>query len=400
MLRSGRKPAADLITACTTYDQVKTADPRAHYFEVSLIGLKNAPAEATDPLSLRIFLSQVAPVDFHPDFKAFRDEILEEAEGLQTPALEEIEVSDDDGDEEEQADWAVLEDDAGTMLDRIPFTFVSVLIRHSSPIKEEQVFKPYRPKLGVVDSDNIPVKEITVHYGASGSWWGWVGHKAKPGSYQDEAVSGLRFRLKNIQIDGNELITLVPTTNELRSAFRWSNWFIGEIYIDPRAVVPNARRDNFEEEPRWLAIRKELDPVCQALTAKARRVSKDHQASVEVLEGKAEKLRSSYLATMNAKTFDAKKVEKILRESDGLQKDIEKAAKGAPSAEQLRLKAMTKEVTQIRVGLLEKPKTPEYERFRGAIKAEFLKITLSVLNNHLNIDDFEEIKDELERRLR
>ncbi|MGE6744016.1 ATP-binding protein [Allorhizobium pseudoryzae] len=399
MLRSGRKPAAELITACTTYDQTKAADPRAHYFEVSLIGLKNAPAEATDPLQLRTFLSQVAPVDFHPDFKAFRDEILEEAEALETPPPIELET-DIVSDEEEQPDWSVLEDDAATMLERIPFTFVSVAIRHGSPVKEEQVFKPYRPKLGVVDSDNIPLKEITVHSSASGSWWGWVGHKAKPGSYQDEAVAGLRFRLKNIQIDGNELITLVPTTNELRSAFRWSNWFIGEIYIDPRAVVPNARRDNFEEEPRWMAIRKELDLVCQTLTTKARRVSKDHQASVEVLEGKAEKLRSSYLTTVNAKTFDVKKAEKILRESDGLQKDIEKAAKGAPSAEQLRLKAMNKEVTQIRVGLLEKPKTPEYERFRTAIKAEFLKITLSVLNNHLDIDEFEEIKEELERRLR
>ncbi|MCP2138595.1 hypothetical protein J2S28_005719 [Rhizobium sp. SLBN-94] len=174
----------------------------------------------------------------------------------------------------------------------------------------------------------------------------------------------------------------------------------GEIYIDPRAVVPNARRDNFEEEPRWLAIRKELDPICQTLTAKARRVSKDHQASVEVLEGKAEKLRSSYLTTVNAKTFDVKRAEKILRESDGLQKDIEKAAKEAPSTEQLRLKVMTKQVTQIRVGLLEKPKTPEYERFRSAIKAEFLKVTLSILNNHLNIDQFEEIKEELEQKLR
>lgn len=164
--------------------------------------------------------------------------------------------------------------------------------------------------------------------------------------------------------------------------------------------MPNARRDNFEEEPRWLAIRKELDPVCQMLTAEARRVSKDHQASVEVLEGKAEKLRTAYLKTVNAKAFDVKKAEKILRDSDGLQKDIEKASKGAPAVEQLRLKAMTKEVTQIRVGLLEKPKTPEYERFRSAIKTEFLKVTLSVLNNHLDIDQLEEIKEELERRLR
>jgi hypothetical protein len=33
---------------------------------------------------------------------------------------------------------------------------------------------------------------------------------------------------------------------------------------------------------------------------------------------------------------------------------------------------MAKELTQIRVSLVEKPKTPEYEQFRAAIKREFL----------------------------
>lgn len=192
----------------------------------------------------------------------------------------------------------------------------------------------------------------------------------------------------------------MPTTNELRSAFRWSNWFIGEIYVDPRAVVPNARRDNFEEDQRWLAIRKELDVICKELTAEARRISKDHQRSVEVLDVKAEKLRTDYLKTTTAKSFDIKKAEKLLRDSKSLQKDIEKASVGAPSSEQLRLKSMTKELTQIRLGILDKPKTPEYERFRAIIKAEFLKMTLSVLNQYLDIDVYEDVKEELEKKLR
>lgn len=396
MLNSGRKPAAELIMACATYEQVKVPDSRAHYFEVSLIGLTNAPVEATDPLQLRTFLSQVAPVDFHPDFKAFRDELVEEADALDAPELQDA----PDEDDEESPDWSVLEDDATTMLERIPIKHISLVIRSGAPIREEQVFKPYRSRLGVDDSDDVPLTRISVHSGDSGAWWGWIGHKTKPGEYQDEAVGGLRFRLNNIQIDGNDLITLVPTTNELRSAFRWSNWFVGEIYIDPRAVVPNARRDNFEEDARWLDIRKELDPICKDLTAEARRVSKEHQTSVEVLDQKATKLRTSYLTTVNARNFDLKKVERLLRDSDALQKDVEKASQGAPAPEQLRLKSLSKELTQIRVGLLEKPKTPEYERFRSAIKAEFMKVTLSVLNDYLEIDVFEDVKEELERKLR
>jgi hypothetical protein len=52
----------------------------------SLFGLKNAPVEVHDTLQLITFLSQVAPVDFHPDLSAFRQKIFEEAALITPPA--------------------------------------------------------------------------------------------------------------------------------------------------------------------------------------------------------------------------------------------------------------------------------------------------------------------------
>lgn len=406
MLSSGRKPAAELIASCTTFNQVRTSDPDDHYFEVSLLGMRNAPAEATDPLQMKSFLSQVAPVDFHPEFRSLRNEILEKADALEVETISEDEEGEedddtDDQDLEEAADWSVLEDEATTMLERIGVPYISLVIRSGAQAKEEAVYKPYKPKLGVDDSNDIPLSSVTVHSGPSGAWWGWIGHKTKPGEYQSEAVAGIRFRLKNIQIDGSDLITLVPTTNQVRGPFsRWSNWFLGEIYVDPRAVVPNARRDNFEEEARWLVIRDEISSVCASLTAEARRVSKDHQSSLEVIGQKTEKIRAEYLNVSRSKTFNVSKAQKMLNDSDKLQKDIEKASSGAPASEQLRLKSFAKELSQIRIGLLEKPKTPEYENFRAAIRQEFLNKTLAILNNYLDIDDYDEVKEALERALR
>lgn len=409
MLESGRRPAGELISACTTYDQVPSDDADDHFFEVSLLGLRNAPAEATDPIQMKVFLSQVAPVDFHPDFREFKKQIFEEAEELEVPELEEAlaDVDRDDEDDEDGApeddgpDWSVLEDEASDMLERIPVEHVAVSIRSGSAGREEKVYKPYRPALGVGDSDDVPLSEITVHGSPSGAWWGWIGHKIKPGGYQDDAVAGVRFRLKNIQIDGNELITLVPSTNKVRDPFsRLSDWFIGEIYLDPRAVVPNARRDNFEEEARWLAIRDEISRICSSLTAEAHRVSKEHQGSLEVIEEKTDRLRKTYLSVVRAKTFNMTKAQKVLSDSDKLQKDIEKAGSGAPGVEQLRLKSLTKELTQIRVGLLERPKTPEYGQFREALLREFLEKTLAVLNDYLEIDDYDEVKEALKKALR
>jgi molecular chaperone HtpG len=402
MLESGRKPASDLITACTRFDQSVADDPSAHYFEVSLLGLRNAPAEATDPLQLETFLSQVAPVDFHPDFVPFKEQILTDADDLEIPDVQDsaAEPAEEDADED-AADWSVLEDDASSMLDRIPARSVKLVIRNNGVPGERTVYKPYRSKLGVSDSQtDVPLTNVSVMRGGSGAWWGWIGHKAKPGEYQDTSLSGIRFRLKNIQIDGNELITLVPTTNDIRLPFsRWSNWFVGEIHVDPRAVVPNARRDNFEEDARWLAIRDEISEVCGTLTKEARDVSKAHQISVEMLDTKAAKLRTDFLSISRARTFSMKKAQKLLDDSDKLQRSIEKASTGAPTGEQVRLKAIGKEVTQIRVGLLDKPQSSEYEKFRAAIRDEFLATTLTVLNDHLEIDLYDEIKEKLKKKL-
>jgi hypothetical protein len=53
-------------------------------------------------------------------------------------------------------------------------------------------------------------------------------------------------------------------------------------FVDPNQVVPNARRDNFEEDERWLKIREELTPICDGLVKQARSVSKEHQRSRDV----------------------------------------------------------------------------------------------------------------------
>jgi hypothetical protein len=394
MLTSGLKPAAELISSCAMWKQKPVAEVDDHFFEVSLIGLTNAPAEATDALQLNDFLSQVAPVDFHPDFSGFRKQILDKA--AEEKFAEQRPAPDADA-----AGATAFHADEGTVLDRIPFESVAVVVRSGDPLVERPVYKPYRPVMTALKKD-APVSEITFHRaGSTGAWWGWIGHKKTPGLYSETKVAGIRFRLKNIQIDGNELIREVPVTNDGRATFaNWSGWFVGEIHVDPRAVVPNARRDNFEEDSRWLAIRSEISKICVDLTAEARRVSDEHQVSFEMVEKKVNKLRENYLKVTRAKTFDLAKVRKLVTDTDKVQKDIETSSAGAAAAEQLRLKSLAKEVTKIRVTLLEKPKTPEYAQYRDAIRQEFLEKTLAVLNNYLELELYDEIKTALEKALR
>jgi molecular chaperone HtpG len=387
MLSSGMKPAAELIKTCVTWRQESVERSWDHYFEVTLQELTNAPAEATDLVQLQEFLSQVAPVDFHPDFANFRNKILSGAEAIQIPV-----TNDGDPAEDEHSE---------SILSRIAFDHVAIVIRESESKTERPVYKPYRPKLRANKEDGISISEVSVRSGKSGAWWGWIGHKKVPGDYDQETIAGIRFRLKNIQIDGNDLIRDVPTTNDDRSTFgRWSNWFVGEIYVDSRLVVPNARRDNFEEDERWLEIRNEITAICEELTKEARRVSKEYQVSLKVLEKKVNKHRDNYLKVSRAKSFDLSKVRKLIVDTEKIENDIEKASPGETNAVQLRLKSFSKELNQIRVGLLEKPKTQDYEQFRKSIRQEMLEKTLTVLKDYLDLKLFDEVKNALEKALK
>jgi hypothetical protein len=389
MLESGAKPAAELIRDCVTWRQEAVDRSADHYFEVTLRDLVNPPAEATDIAQLEVFLSQVAPVDFHPDFASFRSKILD--------GSGEFEISGaPDGETEEQTDG--VED----ILQRIPFDHVAIFVSGESSKTERPVFKPYRPKMAAGDKkDGVALSRVSLHRGHSGAWWGWVGHKKTPGDYEQDGVAGIRFRLKNIQIDGSDLIRDVPISNEIRGTFgRWSKWFVGEIHVDPKQVVPNARRDNFEEDVRWLLIREEITPICDSLVKEAREVSKQHQISLEVIEKKVTKHRDQYLNISRAKTFDLTKARKLIVDTEKVQKDIETAGDGASNAVQLRLKSFSKELNQIKTGLLEKPKTSEYEQFRKAIRQELIEKTLSVLKDYLELQLYNEVRAALEKALK
>lgn len=385
---SGLKPAAALISECVTYRQQKVPNASDHYFEVTLQDLTNPPPEATRLVDLEEFLAQVAPVDFHPDFASFRSKIFDAAGAVEVPMVG-GDAGDDDADEEQP------------LLDRIAFDHVTIVLREAGSKTERPVYKPYRPKMLGAENENVALTRVTVRHGESGTWWGWIGHKKIPGDYQKENVAGIRFRLKNIQIDGNDLIRDVPTTNEARSTFgRWSNWFVGEIYVDPKSVVPNARRDNFEEDDVWLKIRNEIMPVCAELTKEARAVSKEYQTSLRVLEAKVKRHRERFLKISHSKTFDLSKVRNLIVDTEKIEKDLEKAGPGETSADQLKLKNFSKELNQIRVSLLEKPKTHDYEQFRKAIRQEMLEATLKVLNDYLELPLYQEVKKALEKALK
>ena len=200
--KGSTKSALDLMKECVEAFRSEVPDSSSHYFEVSLQGFSDEPDECKSAQAMYDFVSQVAPVPFPKKFP-YREE-LREAEQRYGIPIEEVCVSIKDGTHDP----------------------IWVTKRYS----EEYKF----------DSGKIELSECTIYDSPTRRWWAWVGKKTESGSYTDVRVSGLRVRVRNIQIDGTEIIRDI-FRDHAKSHVRFQDYFVGEVFVRPDAVVPNAR---------------------------------------------------------------------------------------------------------------------------------------------------------------
>jgi len=188
-----------------------------------------------------------------------------------------------------------------------------------TPTMERQVFKPYkthyRTRRGNLDIEVRDVRFYPEDVSFESPFWLWYGETDLLGMVDDERVAGLRFRKNNIALGGPERVAeLFPGLEG-----RLNSWLTGEIHVLSSAVIPNARRDGFEQTEDWKGVRAALAPFieqhCKAC----------HEASG------ARRPIPKVLATANATIQDVKEhvrrgiVSK--RERDGLLKKLAKEDK-------------------------------------------------------------------------
>lgn len=113
---------------------------------------------------------------------------------------------------------------------------------------------------------------------------GWLVHHAYLGALPDRAgVKGLRLRAGNVQVGGAHLL------EDVFPEPRFNSWTIGELHVvDPR-LVPNARRDHFEQNVHFADLTAQVQPLARAIAKQCRAASiernqaKRAQASVAAL---------------------------------------------------------------------------------------------------------------------
>jgi hypothetical protein len=282
-----------------------------HFFEVRLEDSVNAPGESTDIDQMIDFVSQVAPVAYADNFP-FKAQI------------------------ESAATARVLSRQISPTGRRSTLDEVQICVHGSD--RSVVVRKPYGATY-TVGRDNVALNDISIYDPPSGKWWGWIGLKREPGAYKDDIVKAIRVRVRNIQIDGTQVMGEMFSSVEDAASFgRFNDWYIGEIFVDPTFVIPNSRRDGFEEDENWKIVRAELIALCKDLGKKAYDVSKDAQHSIRALAKDAKETDDQARNLVGVPQPDPDKLIALSNGVTKLQRRVSRAFKHADleTASQLR----------------------------------------------------------------
>jgi hypothetical protein len=223
---------ADLVREVVSIRRVPAGSYPTHFFEVELIGvIRHRNDRLLNPEAVAEYLAQVAPVPFSPQFRFGAD--ISAALSSQV-GLGELEIR----------------------------------VNQS----EESIYRPHRNRIEIGEGEydkytDIQFCEIPgVDGGAAGI--AWVLHHGYTGAIPNAAlVKGLRLRTGNMQIGDHALL------EELFPEQRFNGWAVGEVHVLDRRIIPNGRRDHFEQSVHFDNLMNHVGPLARDIARRCRQSS-------------------------------------------------------------------------------------------------------------------------------
>jgi hypothetical protein len=317
--------------------------------------LAQAPEEFKDLERIRDYLTETAPVGFDPSWAAGK-EIISKATA------------------------------AG-----FPIESVSIHLG-TNETNTVPIYKAYQGSIAR-KGGTVTIHEIKYYDGDESNWWAWVGLPDKAAMLTDERVNGIRVRVRNIQIGRTTILDqLFGEGNSSKE--RFNKYYVGEVHIGDDNLIPNARRDGFEDNAAWVKTRKELrNIVCNPLAKRAYDLSKSLQKSITVLSRDVAKLERK-VDTPKPIANDARL--EILHSAGVIRKKITSALVDADADTRAQLTAIVESVDLVKRRLGGTPATPaQIAALRSEIISEIVKTTLGIVEPYLEPQVFGRVRKAL-----
>lgn len=258
-------------------------DEEEHFFKVELFDINPENDEILNKDEIIQYLSFVAPAPYDSMmFGSFPQKIHEEMKKRGTQPTEYIiRVN---GNQIKKLYNEIIKDDNGQEKDRI----------------EELDIRDFKDKQGALLA------------------WGWVGRgeNSKQIPKKNNPMRGIRIRSGNIQIgDDDVLHDFLP---ESRGVY----YFVGEIFIVSKDLIPNSQRNYFNENPTRKELDVQLRKYCAELNSRYH-FSNDTTNNIKTVQ-QDEKLHDEYAQKCREGFANEKEEENF---NDKLRRSSEKADK-------------------------------------------------------------------------
>jgi len=226
------QPIAALIQDIVSVRRVPAERQPKRFFEVELRGVvRHRNDRLLSPVAVGEYLAQVAPVPFSPDF-TFGEEIV------------------------------------AALRPHVRLGDLEIRINGA----ERPIFRPHQNRVEIGEGQfdkvtDLEFRELTGVDGGVGAM-AWILHHGYVGAIPAKAlVKGIRFRAGNMQVGDNNLL------EELFPEPRFNGWAIGEVHVLDSKVLPNGRRDHFEQGVHLDNLMNQLTPSAREIARRCRQSS-------------------------------------------------------------------------------------------------------------------------------
>ncbi len=353
-----------------TEDSTEPEDKNEHYFEVILTGVRKENENLLDKDEIKNYLNQVAPVTYNcqmfADLKKINDKLIS--------------------------------------LGKTPEEYKIIL-------NGETIYKPYRRFVlagNKKEKDFIQEIEFFEAQKNNGEllFLGWYGLTNLTGQIKEDDINGIRLRKHNIQIGDNHTLDSFFGNNP--SYQRLNRWFVGEIFVFDDELIPNARRDNFEQNTAYKYFREKVEQTTRDILCKLPYQSSQERSDNKIIQSTEKELITISKeiddgVTANSKVRLLNKLEKQERDVKRVITRIEKSREEGDKS-----KSKEKSLTKLKETVLKeieklKEKVETTRNYKiNKIPTSYskevrnaLKIIFEVIETHLPEGQAQELQDRI-----
>jgi molecular chaperone HtpG len=362
LLRSGddKSELSEIVAKSIQNRDVPGRNWPERFFEVELRGIiRHRDDRLLNLQHIRNYLAQVAPVPFHPDF-SFSEQIrlFLESHGVRTGAIH-------------------------------------VELQGAGP-----VYRPHRNTISLGKSGETQFQELTTLFtpGRDGdvSAVTWILHSDYRGSLPvNSLVDGWRYRAGDIQIGNNDLLqSLFPEP-------RFNGWCVAETHVLDQRILPNGRRDHFEQNAFYFDLLNHLAPHARDIAQRCRAssISRNAARTLDLQLAECEQqVRVISKGTMTTEVA-SKVLERLTKTLDHLERISNRCA-GRPERQahyRQRIGRLRSRVLRLKAN---GPIKPILEQFRRSHRPVLAEVFATIYQTHTDLTAAQKLIDKIVACLR